>query len=101
MVWKNYMIVLGGCDGKHLFSDIHFLDTSTLLLVALWTAVADSFPDTMTWSQPQTTGWITPRSSFGAAITDNRLFVFGGQSAQGPLNDLCYLDLSTAALPPE
>jgi hypothetical protein len=38
-------------------------------------------------------GWIAPRTAFGAAIAENKLYVFGGQSAHGALNDLHYLDL--------
>jgi hypothetical protein len=43
-------------------------------------------------------GWIAPRTAFGAAIAENKLYVFGGQSAHGALNDLHYLDLGELIL---
>ena len=43
-------------------------------------------------------GWIAPRTAFGAAIAENKLYVFGGQSAHGALNDLHYLDLGELTL---
>lgn len=45
-------------------------------------------------------GWIAPRTAFGAAIAENKLYVFGGQSAHGALNDLHYLDLGELPLSP-
>jgi hypothetical protein len=46
-------------------------------------------------------GWIAPRTAFGAAIAENKLYVFGGQSAHGALNDLHYLDLGELTLSPQ
>lgn len=28
-MWKHYMVVFGGSDGKNIYSDVHLLDTST------------------------------------------------------------------------
>lgn len=28
-MWKHYMIIFGGSDGKNIYSDVHLLDTST------------------------------------------------------------------------
>ncbi|ELR14583.1 kelch repeatcontaining protein [Acanthamoeba castellanii str. Neff] len=83
-MWKHYMVVFGGSDGKNIYSDVHLLDTNT------WT-----------WTQPQVNGWIAPRTAFGAAIAENKLYVFGGQSAHGALNDLHYLDLGELTLSPQ
>lgn len=60
-----------------------------------------SHTDTWTWTQPQVNGWIAPRTAFGAAIAENKLYVFGGQSAHGALNDLHYLDLGELTLSPQ
>jgi hypothetical protein len=30
-MWKHYMVVFGGSDGKNIYSDVHLLDTSTSL----------------------------------------------------------------------
>lgn len=57
-------------------------------------------PDTWTWTQPQVNGWIAPRTAFGAAVAENKLYVFGGQSAHGALNDLHYLDLGKLTFSP-
>jgi len=55
------MVIFGGTDGKSLFSDVHFLDT-----------------ETFTWSKPNITGSIPPRSSAAVCLIENRMYVFGG-----------------------
>ncbi len=53
---------------------------------------------TWTWIQPTIEGSIAPRTSFGAAVAENKFFVIGGQGASGLLNDTHFLDLGNGLI---
>lgn len=74
------MIVHGGYDGQHTFSDTYILDMSD------WT-----------WQQASTTGWAAqPCHSHAAALLHHRMFVFGGtQGYRQSCPALRVLDLKT------
>eukprot|EP00808_Paulinella_micropora_P027505 g7254.t1 len=68
-----------GNDGKHLFNDLHILDT-----------------ETMEWIRPNMTGTIpAPRAGHTASLVGSKIVVFGGGTQMGPVNDLHILDTVT------
>ncbi|KAM6569472.1 hypothetical protein CsatB_017457 [Cannabis sativa] len=79
--WKNNVIVIGGEDGHDYYlSDVHILDT-----------------DTLVWRELNTTGQLlTPRAGHCTVALGKKLFVFGGfTDAQNLYNDLYMLDIDT------
>ncbi|KAF4382087.1 hypothetical protein F8388_001232, partial [Cannabis sativa] len=77
--WKNNVIVIGGEDGHDYYlSDVHILDT-----------------DTLVWRELNTTGQLlTPRAGHCTVALGKKLFVFGGfTDAQNLYNDLYMLDI--------
>ncbi|KAM1322928.1 hypothetical protein PS2_015413 [Malus domestica] len=79
--WKNKLIVIGGEDGHDYYlSDVHILDTDTLI-----------------WRELKTTGqFMPPRGGHCTVAFGNNLFVFGGfTDAQNLYNDLYMLDVDT------
>ncbi|KAK4744129.1 hypothetical protein SAY87_010441 [Trapa incisa] len=79
--WKNKIIVIGGEDGHDYYlSDVHILDTDTLM-----------------WKQLPTTGqMLPPRAGHSTVSFGKILFVFGGFSeAQIIYDDLYMLDIET------
>ncbi|PON69666.1 BTB-kelch protein [Trema orientale] len=79
--WKNNVIVIGGEDGHDYYlSDVHILDT-----------------DTLVWRELNTSGQLlTPRAGHSTVAFGKKLFVFGGfTDAQNLYNDLYVLDIDT------
>ncbi|XP_048443687.1 tip elongation aberrant protein 1 isoform X1 [Pyrus x bretschneideri] len=79
--WKNKLIVIGGEDGHDYYlSDVHILDTDTLI-----------------WRELKTTGqFMPPRGGHCTVAFGKNLFVFGGfTDAQNLYNDLYMLDVDT------
>lgn len=79
--WKNNVIVIGGEDGHDYYlSDVHILDT-----------------DTLVWRELNTSGHLlTPRAGHSTIAFGKKLFVFGGfTDAQNLYNDLYMLDIDT------
>ncbi|XP_019451767.1 PREDICTED: tip elongation aberrant protein 1-like isoform X1 [Lupinus angustifolius] len=79
--WKNKIIVVGGEDGHDYYlSDVHILDTDTLI-----------------WRKLATSGQLMPpRAGHSAVCFGKHLFVFGGfTDAQNLYNDLYMLDIDT------
>ncbi|KAG5153579.1 hypothetical protein AAZX31_05G019100 [Glycine max] len=79
--WKNKIIVIGGEDGHDYYlSDIHILDTDTLI-----------------WRELSTSGQLLPpRAGHSTVSFGKNLFVFGGfTDAQNLYNDLYMLDIDT------
>ncbi|KAI5416546.1 acyl-CoA-binding domain-containing protein 5 isoform X2 [Lathyrus oleraceus] len=79
--WKNKIIVIGGEDGHDYYlSDVHILDTDTLM-----------------WRELSTSGQLLlPRAGHSTVSFGKNLFVFGGfTDAQNLYNDLYMLDVDT------
>ncbi|KAJ1388557.1 Kelch-type beta propeller [Sesbania bispinosa] len=79
--WKNKIIVIGGEDGHDYYlSDVHILDTDTLI-----------------WRELNTSGQLLPPRAGHSTVSFGRsLFVFGGfTDAQNLYNDLYMLDTDT------
>ncbi|KAL5544644.1 hypothetical protein UlMin_008428 [Ulmus minor] len=79
--WKNNIIVIGGEDGHDYYlSDVHILDTDTLI-----------------WRELHTTGQLlTPRAGHSTVAFGRRLFVFGGfTDAQNLYNDVYMLEIDS------
>ncbi|XP_027192931.1 uncharacterized protein [Cicer arietinum] len=79
--WKNRIIVIGGEDGHDYYlSDVHILDTDTLM-----------------WRELSTSGQLLPpRAGHSTVSFGKTLFVFGGfTDAQNLYNDLYMLDIDT------
>ncbi|KAK2411441.1 Galactose oxidase/kelch repeat superfamily protein [Trifolium repens] len=79
--WKNKIIVIGGEDGHDYYlSDVHILDT-----------------DTLVWRELSTSGQLLPpRAGHSTISLGKNLFVFGGfTDAQNLYNDLYMLDTDT------
>ncbi|XP_023531128.1 RING finger protein B isoform X1 [Cucurbita pepo subsp. pepo] len=79
--WNNKVIVIGGEDAHDYYlSDVHILDT-----------------DTLVWTELNTSGQLlTPRAGHTTITFGKRLFVFGGfTDAQNLYNDLYMLDIET------
>ncbi|XP_030530752.2 RING finger protein B-like [Rhodamnia argentea] len=80
--WKNKMIVIGGEDEHdYHFSDVHILDTDTLM-----------------WKELNTTGdMLPPRAGHSTVTFGKILFVYGGYTeAQKLYDDLYMLDVESA-----
>ncbi|XP_030532409.1 rab9 effector protein with kelch motifs-like [Rhodamnia argentea] len=80
--WKNKMIVIGGEDARdYHFSDVHILDT-----------------DTMMWMELNTTGhMLAPRAGHSTVTFGKIVFVYGGYTeAQKLYDDLYMLDVESA-----
>ncbi|BAT76508.1 hypothetical protein VIGAN_01452500 [Vigna angularis var. angularis] len=81
--WKNKIIVIGGEDGHDYYlSDVHILDTDTLI-----------------WRELSTSGQLLPpRAGHSTVSFGKNLFIFGGfTDAQNLYNDLYMLDIDTGA----
>lgn len=79
--WKNKFIVIGGEDAHDYYlSDVHVLDTDTLI-----------------WKELNTSGHLLPpRAGHATVAFGKSLFVFGGfTDAQNLYNDLYALDVDT------
>ncbi|KAI9117247.1 hypothetical protein K1719_011413 [Acacia pycnantha] len=79
--WKNKIIVIGGEDGHDYYlSDVHILDTDTLI-----------------WRELNTSGQLLlPRAGHSTVSFGKNLFVFGGfTDSQSLYNDLYMLDVDT------
>ncbi|KAK7265876.1 hypothetical protein RJT34_33501 [Clitoria ternatea] len=79
--WKNKIIVIGGEDGHDYYlSDVHILDTDTLI-----------------WRELNTSGQLLPpRAGHSTVSFGKNLFVFGGfTDAQNLYDDLYMLDIDT------
>ncbi|TKY73289.1 Host cell factor [Spatholobus suberectus] len=79
--WKNKIIVIGGEDEHDYYlSDVHILDTDTLI-----------------WRELNTSGQsLLPRAGHSTVSFGKNLFVFGGfTDAQSLYNDLYMLDIET------
>ncbi|XP_029129318.1 kelch domain-containing protein 3 isoform X2 [Cajanus cajan] len=79
--WKSKIIVIGGEDGHDYYlSDVHILDTDTLI-----------------WRELSTSGQLLPpRAGHSTISFGKNLFVFGGfTDAQNLYNDLYMLDIDT------
>ncbi|XP_022921955.1 acyl-CoA-binding domain-containing protein 6-like [Cucurbita moschata] len=79
--WKNKVIVIGGEDAHDYYlSDVHILDT-----------------DTLVWTELKTSGeLLPPRAGHTTIAFGKSLFVFGGfTDAQNLYNDLHMLDIET------
>ncbi|GAB4860892.1 hypothetical protein Ancab_036053 [Ancistrocladus abbreviatus] len=79
--WKNKIIVIGGEDGHDYYlSDVHVLDT-----------------DTLVWKELHTSGQLlTPRAGHSTVAFGKHIFVVGGFSdAQNLYNDVYMLDMDT------
>ncbi|KAH1201500.1 Rab9 effector protein with kelch motifs [Glycine max] len=79
--WRNKIIVIGGEDGHDYYlSDVHILDTDTLI-----------------WRELSTSGQLLPpRAGHSTVSFGKNLFVFGGfTDAQNLYNDLYMLDIDT------
>ncbi|KAK7328499.1 hypothetical protein VNO77_22608 [Canavalia gladiata] len=79
--WKNKIIVIGGEDERDYYlSDVHILDTDTLI-----------------WRELRTSGQqLPPRAGHSTVSFGKNLFVFGGFSdAQSLYNDLYMIDTET------
>ncbi|KAL9326344.1 hypothetical protein ACSQ67_006989 [Phaseolus vulgaris] len=77
--WKNKIIVIGGEDGHDYYlSDVHILDTDTLI-----------------WRELSASGQLLPpRAGHSTVSFGKNLFVFGGfTDAQNLYNDLYMLDI--------
>ncbi|XP_010477041.1 PREDICTED: kelch domain-containing protein 3-like [Camelina sativa] len=79
--WKNKIVVIGGEDGHDYYlSDVHILDTDTLI-----------------WKELNTSGQLlTPRAGHVSVSLGRNFFVFGGfTDAQNLYDDLYVLDVDT------
>ncbi|KAF7806276.1 tip elongation aberrant protein 1-like isoform X1 [Senna tora] len=79
--WKNKVVVIGGEDrNDYYLSDVHILDTDTLI-----------------WRELSPSGQLlSPRAGHSAVSFGKNLFVFGGfTDAQSLYNDLYMLDVDT------
>ncbi|VVA91789.1 unnamed protein product [Arabis nemorensis] len=79
--WKNKIVVIGGEDGHDYYlSDVHILDTETLI-----------------WKELNTSGQLlAPRAGHVTVSLGRNLFVFGGfTDAQNLYDDLYVLDIDT------
>ncbi|EOA40064.1 hypothetical protein CARUB_v10008756mg [Capsella rubella] len=79
--WKNNIVVIGGEDGHDYYlSDVHILDTDTLI-----------------WKELSTSGkLLTPRAGHVTVSLGRNIFVFGGfTDAQNLYDDLYVLDVDT------
>ncbi|KAF9084665.1 hypothetical protein BGX23_010334 [Mortierella sp. AD031] len=78
LVDNKRLYVFGGGDGPHYFNDVYILDT-----------------DTLTWTNPQTTGdRPCRRRAHTTCVYDNCIYVFGGGDGVRALNDTFKLDLA-------
>ncbi|CAN8239743.1 unnamed protein product [Cochlearia groenlandica] len=79
--WKNKIVVIGGEDlDDYYLSDVHILDT-----------------DTLVWKELKTSGQLlTPRAGHVTVALDRNLYVFGGfTDSQNLYDDLYMLDVET------
>ncbi|CAI0453753.1 unnamed protein product [Linum tenue] len=79
--WRNYVIVIGGEDGHDYYlSDVHMLDTETLV-----------------WKELSTAGQkLPPRAGHSTIAFGKNLFVFGGfADSQNLYDDTYMLDLES------
>eukprot|EP00457_Paulinella_chromatophora_P002760 gb/GEZN01002765.1/.p1 GENE.gb/GEZN01002765.1/~~gb/GEZN01002765.1/.p1 ORF type:complete len:741 (-),score=48.93 gb/GEZN01002765.1/:38-2260(-) len=68
-----------GNDGKHLFNDLHILDT-----------------EIMVWSRSEMSGNVpAPRAGHTASLVGSKIVIFGGGTEMGPVNDLHILETNT------
>eukprot|EP00388_Colpodella_angusta_P046021 GDKK01067989.1.p1 GENE.GDKK01067989.1~~GDKK01067989.1.p1 ORF type:complete len:605 (-),score=140.95 GDKK01067989.1:215-2029(-) len=74
------LVVFGGYDGKTCFNSLHILDLNTL-----------------NWTQPDTKGPTpTARNAHAAcAVSNNKLYVYGGHSGREHLSQLHIFDMMT------
>ncbi|KAF9432313.1 hypothetical protein BGZ76_010975 [Entomortierella beljakovae] len=78
LVDNKRLYVFGGGDGPHYFNELYMLDT-----------------DTLTWTNPQTTGdRPCRRRAHTTCVYNNCIYVFGGGDGVQALNDTYKLDLS-------
>ncbi|KAI1316449.1 hypothetical protein EDD11_009939, partial [Mortierella claussenii] len=79
LVDSKRLYIFGGGDGPQYFNELYMLDT-----------------DTLTWTNPQTTG-ARPcrRRAHTTCVYNNHIFVFGGGDGVQALNDTYQLDLAT------
>ncbi|KAF9113034.1 hypothetical protein BGX27_002340 [Mortierella sp. AM989] len=79
LVDNKRLFIFGGGDGPHYFNELYMLDT-----------------DTLTWTNPQTTG-SRPcrRRAHTTCFYNNCIYVFGGGDGVQALNDTYRLDLTT------
>ena len=80
MLAQNLIIVFGGFDSHEYFNDLHILDLSS-----------------RRWSKVDYQGDQCPPARYAhtATIVGRQLLVFGGQSLDGPLNDVWIFDFET------
>ncbi|KAF5730202.1 hypothetical protein HS088_TW20G00574 [Tripterygium wilfordii] len=79
--WKNKIVVIGGEDGHDYYlSDVHILDTDTLM-----------------WKELSTSGhMLPPRAGHSTVCFGKNLFIFGGfTDAQNLYDDLYMLDIDS------
>ncbi|KAG0284521.1 hypothetical protein BGZ97_008151 [Linnemannia gamsii] len=78
LVDNKRLYVFGGGDGPHYFNEVYMLDT-----------------DTLTWTNPQTTGdRPCRRRAHTTCVYNNCIYVFGGGDGVQALNDTYKLDLA-------
>ncbi|KAF9311930.1 hypothetical protein BG003_006829 [Podila horticola] len=78
LVDNKRLYVFGGGDGPHYFNELYMLDT-----------------DTLTWTNPQTTGdRPCRRRAHTTCVYNNCIYVFGGGDGVQALNDTYMLDLA-------
>ncbi|KAH7049047.1 hypothetical protein BKA57DRAFT_393616, partial [Linnemannia elongata] len=78
LVDNKRLYVFGGGDGPHYFNEVYMLDT-----------------DTLTWTNPQTTGERPcRRRAHTTCVYNNCIYVFGGGDGVQALNDTYKLDLA-------
>ncbi|KAG0361894.1 hypothetical protein BGZ54_008886 [Gamsiella multidivaricata] len=78
LVDNKRLYVFGGGDGPHYFNELYMLDT-----------------DTLTWTNPQTTGdKPCRRRAHTTCVYNNCIYVFGGGDGVQALNDTFKLDLT-------
>jgi len=110
LVDNKRLYVFGGGDGPHYFNELYMLDTGTHNKRHLrsygqirtneeyWPDPLFSFwydIDTLTWTNPQTTGdRPCRRRAHTTCVYNNCIYVFGGGDGVQALNDTYMLDLS-------
>ncbi len=80
VAWKGYLYVFGGTDGTNYYNDVQYAPINSNGTVGTWSS---------------TTSFTTSRDAFGFAAYNGYLYVMGGYSNSGSLNDVQYAPINS------
>lgn len=97
IVYKNSLIVVGGFEEQYQgnYDDLLLFDYGK---IKIWIFILIIEKNTWKRLLIKCTQKTSPISRFAHSsfLLDHCIYVFGGQSkSEGPLNDLCYIDLTS------